>query len=196
MRNLHNNLRKNSHLKHFGRLQYTLFLKGIGLNLEECLIFWRQSFRLITDDTFNKEYRYNVRHSYGDVGGDANRRGRGYNPYSCQKILTDHPPGSGESHGCPYRHFSADNLVSLLQSNGFEDRELLKGVREDVNNKRYHIACNRVFEWSHKADIKRVKEDGSWSGTDLEIIAHPNTYFKRSYLLKNGREKNGEVMEE
>ena len=86
--------------------------------------------------------------------------------------------------------------MSLLQSNGLEDRELLKGVREDVGNKRYHIACNRVFEWSHRTDIKRVKEDGSWSGTDLEIIAHPNTYFKRSYLLKNGREKTGTEMEE
>ena len=73
MKHLHTTLRKNSHLKHFGRLQYTLFLKGIGLNLEDCLMFWRQSFNKITDDTFNKEYRYNVRHVYGDVGGDANR---------------------------------------------------------------------------------------------------------------------------
>ena len=49
MQNLHRELRKNSHLKHFGRLQYTLFLKGIGLNLQECILFWRKSFKLITD---------------------------------------------------------------------------------------------------------------------------------------------------
>lgn len=49
MRNLHRELRKDSHLKHFGRLQYTLFLKGIGLPLQECIIFWRKSFKLITD---------------------------------------------------------------------------------------------------------------------------------------------------
>jgi DNA primase large subunit len=143
-------LRKNSHLKHFGRLQYTLFLKGIGLTLEDCLIFWRQAFKLITDDTFNKEYRYNVRHVYGDVGGDAIRRGRGYSPFSCQKILTEHPPGSGESHGCPYRHFSVDNLTALLQTTGVNDRDVLRGVKEDVEKKRFHIACNRVFEWAHK----------------------------------------------
>jgi DNA primase large subunit len=191
MRNLHMTLRKNSHLKHFGRLQYTLFLKGIGLSMEDCLAFWRQSFRLITDDTFNKEYRYNIRHAYGDVGGDANRRGRGYSPFSCQKILTEHPPGSGESHGCPYRHFSVDNLTALLQSTGISDHEVLRGVREDVEKKRYHIACNRVFEHAHRAELKRVKEDGSWGAADLDVIVHPNTYFKRSFLLRNGAKAEG-----
>ena len=77
MRNIHMTLRENSHLKHFGRLQYTLFLKGIGLSLDECIMFWRRSFKLMTDDKFQKEYRYNIRHAYGDVGGDSNRRGRG-----------------------------------------------------------------------------------------------------------------------
>ena len=166
MRNLHSTLRKTSHLKHYGRLQYTLFLKGIGLTMEDCLVFWRQSFKLITDETFAKEYRYNVRHAYGDVGGDAVRRGRGYSPFSCQKILTEHPPGSGESHGCPYRHFSLDNLTGLLHATGVDDRGVLRGVKEDVEKKRYHIACNRVFEWAHKGDIARVKDDGSWGGAN------------------------------
>lgn len=49
MQNLHRELRKNSHLKHFGRLQYTLFLKGVGLSLQECIVFWRKSFKLIAD---------------------------------------------------------------------------------------------------------------------------------------------------
>jgi DNA primase large subunit len=185
MKNLHNTLRENSHLKHFGRLQYTLFLKGIGLSLEDCLVFWRHSFKLITDDTFNKEYKYNIRHAYGDVGGDANRRGRGYSPYSCQKILTEHPPGPGEAHGCPFRHFSVDNLTSMLQATGVNDRDVLKVVKEDVEKKRYHIACNRVFEWGHKGEIKKVKDEGSWGPAELDTIVHPNAYFKRAYLLKN-----------
>ncbi|PKY04840.1 DNA primase large subunit [Aspergillus campestris IBT 28561] len=184
MRSLHMNLRKNNHLKHFGRLQYTLFLKGIGLSLEECILFWRQSFKGFTDDEFNSRYKYNIRHAYGDVGGDVNRRGRGYLPYSCQKILGDSNTGAGQTHGCPYRHYSVDNLIGLLQSTGVHDKEVLRGVREDVDRTRYHIACNRVFEWAHKSEIKKVKEDGSWNQTDLDTIVHPNTYFKRSYLLK------------
>ncbi|KAF2254875.1 DNA primase large subunit [Trematosphaeria pertusa] len=201
MQNLHMTLRANSHLKHYGRLQYTLFLKGIGLSLEECIVFWRRSFKLMTDDKFQKEYKYNVRHAYGDVGGDANRRGRGYTPYSCQKILTEPVPGPGQAHGCPYRTFTSDNLTSLLQRVGINDRDVLKTVKEDVSKQRYHVACNRVFEHTHKREIKKVKDDGTWSATDLDTIVHPNTYFKRSWLLKhlgegNAGIVNGEKMEE
>lgn len=185
MSHLHMTLRQNSHLKHFGRLQYTLFLKGLGLSLEDCILFWRRSFKLITDEKFAKEYRYNIRHAYGDVGGDANRRGRGYTPYSCQKLLTEALPSAGQTHGCPYRTFTADNLVALLQQTGVTDREVLKGVREDVTRQRYHVACNRVFEHAHKKEIKKVKDEGLWSSNELDVIAHPNTYFKRSFLLKH-----------
>jgi len=194
MQNLHNELRANSHLKHFGRLQYTLFLKGTGLSLEECLIFWRKSFKLITDDKFNKEYRYNIRHNYGDVGGDANRRGRGYSPYSCQKLITEPLPGPGQSHGCPYRTFATDNLIALLQRTGVADREVLSDIREDVKKHKYHIACNRVFEYTHKKEIKKVKEEGSWSAADLDTIVHPNTYFKRSWMLKHLGEGNAGIV--
>ncbi|KAI0001403.1 DNA primase, large subunit [Xylariaceae sp. FL0662B] len=185
MQNLHRSLRRDAHLKHYGRLQYTLFLKGIGLNLEESLIFWRSSFNKITDDTFNKEYRYNVRHAYGDVGGDSNRRGGGYSPFSCQKILTEHPPGPGEAHGCPYRHFNLENLTALLQGVGITDRSVLHGVKEDKENQKFHMACNRVFEHVHKNELKKAKNEGIMTSAQLETIVHPNEYFKRSYLLKN-----------
>jgi DNA primase large subunit len=60
MQNLHRELRKNSHLKHQSRLQYTLFLKGIGLNMQECIVFWRKAFKLITD---GKPPRRKCRHN-------------------------------------------------------------------------------------------------------------------------------------
>jgi DNA primase large subunit len=77
------------------------------------------------------------------VGGDSNRRGGGYSPFSCQKILTEHPPGPGEAHGCPYRHFSVDNLTALLQNVGVKDSEVLRGVKEDKEKQKFHLACNR-----------------------------------------------------
>ncbi|KAI0835705.1 DNA primase, large subunit [Hypoxylon sp. FL0890] len=193
MQHLHRSLRRDAHLKHYGRLQYTLFLKGIGLNLEECLIFWRSSFHKVTDDTFNKEYRYNVRHAYGDVGGDSNRRGGGYSPFSCQKILTEHPPGPGEAHGCPYRHFNLENLTALLQQVGISDRSVLQGVKEDKDNQKFHMACNRVFEYVHKNELKKAKDEGIMTSAQLETIVHPNEYFKRSFLLKNlGKVNDGD----
>ncbi|KAF4983396.1 hypothetical protein FZEAL_1125 [Fusarium zealandicum] len=194
MSHLHRSLRRDAHLKHYGRLQYSLFLKGIGLNLEECLMFWRSSFNKITDDTFNKEYRYNVRHVYGDVGGDSNRRGGGYSPFSCQKILTEHPPGPGEAHGCPYRHFNMENLTALVQSMGVSDRSVLQGIKEDKDKQKFHMACNRVFEHVHKSEIRKAKDEGVMTQNQLETIVHPNEYFKRSFLLKNlGKETDASM---
>jgi len=177
MRNLHSHLRRDKHLKHFGRLQFGLFIKGLGLTVEEAIIFWRTSFSKITDDQFNKEYRYNVRHSYGMEG---NRRN--YKPYSCQQILTEHPPGTGDMHGCPYRHFSVDNLTAAMsQLMNVDDRSVVSGVKLDVQAKKYHLACNRVFEHIHAKELQREKE--TTGGMLRETIIHPNDYFDRSYKL-------------
>ena len=54
-----------------GRLRI-YFAQVLGLSLEEAIVFWRKSFDRITDDKFNKEYRYNIRHSYGQEGKRAN----------------------------------------------------------------------------------------------------------------------------
>lgn len=107
-------------------------------------------------EKFKSEYLYNIRHAYGDVGGDANKRGRGYTPYSCQKLLTEPLPSAGQTNGCPYRTYAPDNLITLLQAVGVNDQALLRSVREDVKTQRYHIACNRVFESAHKDELKKV----------------------------------------
>ena len=44
MRHLHESLREEHHLRHFGRLQYGLFLKSIGITLDQALQFWREEF--------------------------------------------------------------------------------------------------------------------------------------------------------
>jgi DNA primase large subunit len=47
------------------------------------------------------------------------------------------------------------------------------------------LCDDRVFEYAHKQELKKVKDDGTWGASQLETIVHPNEYFKRSYLLKN-----------
>lgn len=110
----------------------------------------------IAAEKFKSEYLYNIRHVYGDVGGDANKRGRGYSPYSCNKLLTEPLPSAGQTNGCPYRTYAPDNLITLLQAVGISDPTLHRTIREDVSKHKYHIACNRVFESVHKNELKRV----------------------------------------
>lgn len=95
MQNLHQALRKDHHLKHAGRMQYGLFLKGIGLNMEDAIAFWRQEFtRKMSVEDFNKKYAYNIRHNYGKEG-----KRKDYTPYNCSKIISGAAPRAGESHG-------------------------------------------------------------------------------------------------
>ncbi|KAG0128171.1 eukaryotic and archaeal DNA primase, large subunit-domain-containing protein [Tuber indicum] len=180
MRQLHTTIRREKHLLHNGRLQYNLFLKGIGLSVDEALIFWRKSFSRIDDDEFQKKYRYNVRHGYGLEGTRRN-----YKPMSCQQILTDRRPAANQVHGCPYREVAIDNLVVGLGTMGVSDRDVIRHVREDIEAKKYHVACSRVFEHTHAKELKREKEAGGWSGGLTENIIHPNEYFTRSFGLKN-----------
>lgn len=57
--------------------------QGIGLPLEEAMRFWRTEFApRVPGDKFDKEYAYNVRHSYGKEGKKAN-----YTPWGCLKIV-------------------------------------------------------------------------------------------------------------
>ncbi|KAK6017695.1 Eukaryotic-type DNA primase, large subunit [Ostertagia ostertagi] len=52
-----------------GKQQYGLFLKAIGLSLEEAIMFMREEFtKKIDSDKFEKQYAYNIRHMYGKEG--------------------------------------------------------------------------------------------------------------------------------
>ena len=91
MKNLHDNLKKDHKLKHWGRLQYGLFLKGAGMEMEDALMFWENHFtKLISHDNFQKQYAYSFRHMYGKEGARKN-----YTPYSCMKIIMGTPPEPG-----------------------------------------------------------------------------------------------------
>ncbi|EIW85012.1 DNA primase, large subunit [Coniophora puteana RWD-64-598 SS2] len=182
MRNLHESLMRDHHLKHFGRLQYGLFLKVLGLSIEEAVAFWRKSFSSITDDKFNKEYKYNIRHSYGLEGKRAN-----YPAKSCQQILLSDQPGPSDCHGCPYRHFAPDNLqTSLLTyySNQGLTSSNLPEIMKTVKEGHYHVACTRVFEITHTS---KGVEKGQGIGSG-ESVTHPNQYAARSRELEKPQE--------
>lgn len=173
---LQRNLVHNSHLKFTGRQQLGLFLKGVGMTVDEALKFWAQQFTKSTKmnmDTFNKEYRYNVRHTYGLEGGRIN-----YKPWDCNTILLKPKPQKGEYHGCPYRDLPVELLINNLGEMGVKDPHDINNIVEDVNKHNYTIACTKVFELTHKQEMEKLAR------AENLHITHPNLYFDRSRQLE------------
>ncbi|KAI7849928.1 DNA primase large subunit Spp2 [Circinella umbellata] len=180
MSNMHTSLRADKHLRHGGRMQYGLFLKAIGLSIEEALIFWRTAFTNHTDDKFQKEYSYNIRHNYGLEG-----RRVSYAAYNCMKIISGNPPSTGDHHGCPFRHFSQGNLESKLYSErlgAVQVNEIMNLVRD----RHYQVACTRYFEVTHPQYGEKSK---------IDTVEHPNQYYEASRrLAKESQDDNGDDM--
>lgn len=169
----------NSHLRYAGRQQLGLFLKGIGLNVDEALKFWGYQFTKppssISLESFNKNYKYNIRHNYGLEGSRTN-----YKPWDCATILSKPKPSKGEYHGCPYRDLNLDALTRNLNDMGIKEQGDINEIVDDVNNNNYTVACTRVFDMTHKAKSKDY--------TSLHIN-HPNLYFDRSRQLERSEAK-------
>ena len=112
--NLHRNLTKNHHLKHWARCQYGLFLRAAGLDYEAAMAFWKREFCRDgkTDaQTFDKQYSYIFRYLYEKEG-----RGCAWSPFSCKKAITTFTIlGEGEHQGCPYQTFDTEHLRASLE---------------------------------------------------------------------------------
>ncbi|RHY13620.1 hypothetical protein DYB25_003394 [Aphanomyces astaci] len=174
MKSLHLALTTQSHLKHGGRMQYGLFLKGMGLQLDDAIEFWRKEFcKKINVDDFNKKYAYNIRHNYGKEG-----KRKDYTPLNCMKIITSDPPKQGEYHGCPFRHFDEHHLRASLRGIGEIDKEAIVQL---AKAKQYQVACKRHFEAMHP----KANSDG--------VGNHPNAFFEesRKYFDSQPSNNNG-----
>jgi DNA primase large subunit len=169
MRKLHEHLHSNHHMRHGGRMQYGLFLKGIGLSLEDALRFWRDEFaQQIDADKFEKKYAYNIRHNYGVEGKRTN-----YTPYSCMKIIMS-SVGPDDAHGCPFRHSDLLHLKQQLLAWNVPVAGINE-VAEYVTQGHYQLACGKYFHFSHGEQCD-------------EGISHPNQYFVESQNVLSGKQ--------
>ncbi|CAI5740377.1 unnamed protein product [Peronospora destructor] len=170
MRSLYKGLKLNHHLKFAGRQQYGLFLKGIGLQLDDAIAYWKQEFcKKMSVDDFNKKYAYNIRHNYGKEG-----KRKDYAPSNCMRIITGDPPKNGEYHGCPFRHFEQEHLRKALQGVPEGDKQEILSLAEHHH---YQIACKKYFEATHPSSDPDV------------LINHPNGYFDESRKYYVAKEK-------
>lgn len=169
MRMSHDFLRETHKLKHTGRLQYGLFLKGIGVTLEDSLRFWRAEFTKIMDpEKFEKEHRYNIRYNYGKEGSRTN-----WSPWSCLKVINQNP-AQGDCCGCPFKLYAPADLKPKLMSYGvsnFHTQEILDFAQKG----HFQLACGKYFEITHDHKL----EQG---------INHPNGYFELSQEVMGNRQ--------
>lgn len=175
-------LEEHHHLRFTGRQQFTMFLKGIGLGPTEALKFWQRMFTTgpgaTTVEKFNKEYRYNFRHSYGLEGARIN-----YKPWSCSLIMSKPKPSKHEYHGCPYRDLHSDSLAHLLRKMGLRDDGNMQKVLELSDAREYQGACTKVFEVLNSDSIQANMSRGL---NVMEApITHPNDYFNRALLYES-----------
>lgn len=184
MKMQHQHIRRENHMPHTGRLQYGLFLKGIGLTVEQSLQFWHDAFvpRVGEDGWKKKNYAYNIRYNYGEVG-----RRQSWNPYNCHKIIASSIDRS-DPHGCPFRKRTPEEIGHQLAeflSDPKALHEAKKSISRALGDKQYTHACIEYFRAKH----------GQASGPDLEASSmHPNLYFLRSLTesRKSPQEKDAD----
>jgi DNA primase large subunit len=174
MRSAFGVLQATHHLKHHARLQFGLFLKGIGVRMEDALAFWRAEFAKggTTGEEFEKRYTYNFRHQYGQAGARKN-----YSPYGCAKVIGASPDTSGAT-GCPFRNCKAAGLEKALGGMGLQGGVVTAAVGK-AKEGHFQVACTMVYEARHG---KMHAELG---------VQHPNQYFAESRKAKEEKEGDG-----
>ncbi|XP_044766467.1 probable DNA primase large subunit [Coccinella septempunctata] len=181
MKNLFHTLRKNHRLGHNERFDLSLFLKGIGLSLNDSLKFWQGEYSQQhsscskcshTWQNNETKYVYSIRHLYGLEGSRKNYCIRSCNHFQSSGL------GINSEGGCPFVHYDDDNLRSVLKKN-------LPGMDDDVEiiiferKENATVACKLYGE----CILKKLKYNLSLENKDVE---NPLQFFS---LLK-GRKPN------
>ena len=161
-KHLFRKMKEDHHLRHEGRRQLQLYLKGIGLALEEAMLFWKTEFcKKIPAEKFEKEYAYAVRHAYGKEGKRVD-----YTPHTCMKCIAANP-GGGENHGCPFKTFGEEGLRAALSGMQIKPNKVNEIV-DKAKGQHYQLACGMTFEATHE-------------GKTIDAgVQHPNQYFSES----------------
>jgi DNA primase large subunit len=156
------------HLKHAGRLQLRPFLKDCGFNFEESICWWKKELcrdREIDATTFEKNYTYDVEHTYGKKG-----HFQGANSFACPKLINFPGEGTGQVHGCPFKQLDVQPLKNLLhkwripENSTNEIEKLIKGGNH------YQLSCIEYFKAMHPG------HEGDGVGNS------PGDYFQESCL--------------
>ena len=165
MRNLHSGLSAIIISATTVAFKFRLFLKGLGLSMEDCLTYFSREFckKGMTRRKFYKDYAYRIRHSYGKGGKRAD--------YTLQ-LREDYPgtlSGDGEYHGCPFKSFDVPTMR----------RHLAK--KRDISPT---ISMQSVSQWRPRIlawHVPRRHFETLHPGADCDGVGnHPNAWYEAS----------------
>lgn len=178
MQEMHHHLTTKHHLRHYARIQYGAFLKGMGLSLEEAKTFFKREFSKGDPKKLN-EYMYYIEHLYGAKGKKTT-----YSAWGCNKMQTQNAPSSDECHGCPYQYYGEATLKQALQRTkklSFEQIDEVLMVLKDKSkgkDKNPSDACRRYFYLTHPEANKAEN-----------IGRHPNGFVDQSMHYKKNPDR-------
>ncbi|KPA73577.1 putative DNA primase large subunit [Leptomonas pyrrhocoris] len=160
MRMIDAHLRRGGHLKHHGRFTYGLFLKAIGLSLEDSMELFATLMTVKgggSVEAFAKtSYGYNVRHNYGVEGKKTS-----YSSASCATLLALPPTvDQHDCHGCPFRFRDEGALRTVLgkEVHNPKGRDYpsirptagdIEDIVSDCKGQHYTRACYKYFMSTH-----------------------------------------------
>ncbi|XP_072765317.1 uncharacterized protein [Anoplolepis gracilipes] len=157
MQHLHSVLRSRHRLSHYARLYYSLFLKEIGMKLEDSIIFWRQEYSkphtcssvcLHNWQSNEKKFIYGIRHMYGLEGSRKN-----YKTPDCNLICAG-ISGTTYEGGCPFKDFNVDTLKNLLHTSLTKDEA--DRLVSNISNKSPEMLCSTFLKLLCKNNIDNV----------------------------------------
>ncbi|MHA2062720.1 MAG: hypothetical protein ACW963_10590 [Candidatus Sifarchaeia archaeon] len=144
-------LTEKGHLGHGERLQLGLFLKKLGMSMDEQKHFWYQKAVDnigLTFEEFDSKVGYTIDHLYGQAGS-----GTDYEAPKCETIIT--------SYYCAFAQKGADEIMKRTQMEFKEkDKSKFNQVLEDlmanVMNNKPRNACAKLFELRYGKRAKKI----------------------------------------
>jgi DNA primase large subunit len=186
-------LHSERHLKHHSRWQFTLFLKGMDLTVDEALAVWRSQFVHGKMADFQREHTYAVRHSFGLEGKMAD-----YPPHTCERLAKNATRGDGEP-GCPFAgcgqgggggagHGGLGSRLSELRKEigVLVDPVAVEDIANIAERGAPRAACKALFASVHGTSLETMRDDGI-----LADLRFPHDWYAASAELEEEARMEG-----
>lgn len=199
MQELQRSLVKSRRLRHNPRFRYTLFLKDIGLPVDESLKFWQHWYSKPHAEHGNGcqhtwegkdgvRFIYGIRHIYGLEGKKIS-----YTSHSCS-ALQEMSPQPTESGGCPYTSYDAVKLRKLLHEVGVKRLDTQELIVNASERGRPTEACSIMLAdtlltrgWKKTDDLKtEIDNDKITENKELKQESHCSARCESDIRTKYG----------